>query len=81
MDTDRIIGKTISRSACIFMLTRDKNPGIPTITDIVYSLQQLHHTQPFVVYYSGDCWQKNKKLSWCWQTCAPRLEVSQGHQR
>jgi len=22
----------------------------------------------------------NKKLSWCWQTCATRLEVSQGHQ-
>jgi len=21
-----------------------------------------------------------KKLSWCWQTCATRLEVSQGHQ-
>jgi len=24
--------------------------------------------------------QLNKKLSWCWQTCATRLEVSQGHQ-
>jgi len=22
---------------------------------------------------------KNKKLSWCWQTCATCLEVSQGH--
>jgi len=22
----------------------------------------------------------NKKLSWCWQTRATRLEVSQGHQ-
>jgi len=21
----------------------------------------------------------NKKLNWCWQTCATRLEVSQGH--
>jgi len=24
--------------------------------------------------------QENKKLSWCWQTCATHLEVSQGHQ-
>jgi len=23
---------------------------------------------------------KSKKLSWCWQTRATRLEVSQGHQ-
>jgi len=23
----------------------------------------------------------NKKLSWCWQTHATRLEASQGHQR
>ena len=23
---------------------------------------------------------KNKKLSWCWQTRATRLQVSQGHQ-
>jgi len=22
----------------------------------------------------------NKKLCWCWQTCATRLEVSPGHQ-
>jgi len=22
----------------------------------------------------------NKKLSWCWQTCATRMEVSQSHQ-
>jgi len=26
-----------------------------------------------------DAYQ-NKKLSWCWQTCATRLEVTQGHQ-
>ena len=36
------------------------------------TLMTYDHTKPHAVTY--------KKLSWCWQTCATRLEVSHGHQ-
>jgi len=36
----------------------------------------------FAAHYTVYIWlpMPNKKLSWCWQIRATRLEVSQGHQ-
>jgi len=43
----------------------------------VHTARQLQFAFPFVFSHDNSI---NKKLSWCWQTRATRLEVSQGHQ-
>ena len=43
-----------------------------------YTNDDDHHYQYHQLFGIFKC-RSNKKLSWCWQTCTTRIEVSQGH--
>ena len=70
---------TYNTTTCMTEGRRDRNGK--TISRCVYAsacwcAMKTSWLDRFWMYYRTD---KNKKLSWCWQTRATQLEVSQGH--
>jgi len=50
--------------------------------NILFDIPVRYHNRRLLSFFANhfSLTDKNKKLSWCWQTRATRLEVSQGHQ-
>ena len=63
--------------------SRNMNSRIIGVSNIERGSCDPSHATFSVTFWSVLCianFCKNKKLSWCWQTRATRLEVNQGHQ-